>query len=414
MKVLLVSHSNGGGGAGRAAQRLFSALDESGTETSVAEVAMYADFRHGWDPRVATVHGPFAEARRRLRITTEEIPALIARHPEPRLFSPAIAGGISARRIDAAGADVVNLHWTGFGTLSIRQAGRIRTPIVWTMHDMWAFTGGLGYDREDADARWRDGYRSPTSISGWDVERWVAQRKRRHWRTPEHLVAPSSWLARLASQSDLLGDWPVTVIPNPLDTTVFAPMPMSQARAQLGLPQDAPLIVTVLGTRLDDPRKGFDLLRDALGTLAVPGAQLAVVGHDAAPQDWPDGLLPVTWLGHLDDAGMVAAYSAADVVVVPSRQDNLPQTATEAQACGAPVVAFDTGGLSDTLVDGTTGLLTRPFDAAELAAHLTRLLTDPDLRARQSAAARERAVREWSPAVIASAYADVFAAAARA
>ena len=411
MKALLLSHSDGGGGAARAAYRLQQALVATGVDSR-----MHVDFKDSEDPRVARNHGPFADAARRLRITIEEIPAVVARHPQPRLFAPGLMSATSARRINASDADIINAHWTNFGYLSIGQIARITKPFVWSLHDMWAFTGGLNYAPDDAGARWRTGYRKdnrPPHEHGWDIERWVAGRKKRAWTRPRHAITSSTWMANLVAGSSLLADWNAHVIPNAVDTNTYAPQPAQSARSRFGIDPRARVVVVVLPTHLDDPRKGFDLLRQALGHLGRASRQgsnveLAVVGHGKAPTDWPSGLPPAHWLGYLDDQGCIDAYSAADLVVVPSRQDNSPQTATEALACGSPVVAFRTTGLPDFVAHHETGYLAHPEDPIDLAAGIEWVLEDAERRRTLSSRARARAVELWSPGVVGRAHQELF------
>ncbi len=411
MKSLLLSHSDGGGGAGRAAYRLQQALVAAGVDSR-----MHVDFKDSGDPRVTKNHGPFADAARRLRITIEEIPAVVARHPQPRLFAPGLMSAISARRINSSGADIINAHWTNFGYLSIGQIARITKPFVWSLHDMWAFTGGLNYAPDDAGARWRTGYRKDNRAPhehGWDVERWVAGRKERVWTRPRHVITSSIWMSKLAAESALLAKWPVHVIPNAVDTQTYAPQSSLSARRRFGINPEASLVVVALPTRLDDPRKGFDLLKQALAHLVrssqqVSAVELAVVGHGQAPVDWPAGLPPTHWLGYLDDQGCVDAYNSADVVVVPSRQDNSPQTATEALSCGAAVVAFRVSGLPDFVAHGETGYLARPEDPRDLAAGIEWVLADAERRGAFADTARRRAVRLWSTAVVGHAHRQLF------
>ena len=281
---------------------------------------------------------------------------------------------------------------------------------------MWAFTGGLNYAPDYAGARWRTGYRKdnrPPHEHGWDVERWVAGRKKRAWTRPRHVITSSTWMANLVAGSSLLADWNAHVIPNAVDTNTYAPQPAQSARSRFGIDPRARVVVVVLPTHLDDPRKGFDLLRQALGHLGRASRQgsnveLAVVGHGKAPTDWPSGLPPAHWLGYLDDQGCIDAYSAADLVVVPSRQDNSPQTATEALACGSPVVAFRTTGLPDFVAHHETGYLAHPEDPIDLAAGIEWVLEDAERRRTLSSRARARAVELWSPGVVGRAHQELF------
>jgi glycosyltransferase involved in cell wall biosynthesis len=413
MKALLLSHSNGGGGAGRAAERLRQALVESGIDTS-----MHVDFKHGDSAGVFRNRGPVADIARRLRITVEEVPAVLAQHPNPRLFSPGLTSAISARRIDSLRPDIVNVHWTNFGYLSISQLARIQSPMAWTLHDMWALTGGLNYADDGTKARWRFGYSDPIPESEtlrWDVEKWVWNRKKRNWRKPIHLITPSTWLARLAGENPLVSAWPVRVIPNALDIETYRPMDQSIARAEFGIDPDVRVVLFTLTTDLDDPRKGWDLLKAALLRLVAqagnltPEFEIAVIGHSQAPADWDSRLPRTHWLGRIENEQQMAlAYNVADVAAVPSRQDNLPQTATEAQACGIPVVAFDIGGLTDIVEDSVTGYVAKSFDGSEFASKLSTLLSDRPRRLAMGEASAARAKALWSPSTVAAAHTALF------
>lgn len=412
VRPLLLSQSDGGGGAARAAYRLHQALTGVGVESR-----MRVDFTDTDDPTVSRATKPWSQLTRRLRINGDQVPAVLAGIDDPGGFFCGLGSALTARQIDSFGADVINVHWTNFGFMSISQLGRITTPMVWTLHDMWAFTGGRSYDDEGPQARWRTGYETPpaTPQSGrWDIEAWTYHRKQRHWRTPRQIVTPSRWLAGLARQSPLFEAWPVEVIPNALDTDIFRPR--EGARADLGLPPKTPLVLFALSMDLDDPRKGWDLLLGALRHLKAtrPDAELMVMGQAQPPGDWGTDLPRTHWLGRIgDDDTLAKAYSAADVALVPSRQDNLPQTGTEAAACGTPVVAFDIGGLPDIVEHQTTGFLARPFDVQDLAQGIAWVLEDPTRREHLGRTARSRAVERWAAPVVAERYMSLFASARR-
>ena len=171
-------------------------------------------------------------------------------------------------------------------------------------------------------------------------------------------------------------------VPNCLDTARWQPIDQQLARELLGLPLGVPtLLFGALGGG-EDPRKGFDLLLQALGQLRCQRSdlQLLVFGQ-LAPREPPQLGFPIHYAGRLhDDLSLRALYSAADLMVVPSRQDNLPNTAVEAHACGTPVVAFRTGGLPDIVADRVTGALAEPFEPASLAVAIRWVLDDPQRR----------------------------------
>jgi glycosyltransferase involved in cell wall biosynthesis len=164
-----------------------------------------------------------------------------------------------------------------------------------------------------------------------------------------------------------------------------------------------------------DPRKGYDLLLGALSRLVVKlDAQkvLCVVFGQSEPQKSPELPFRTHWMGHIhDDFTLALLYNAADVMVVPSRQENLPQTATESQACGCPVVAFDCTGLRDAVVHLETGYLARVYDTDDLAEGLLWVIGDVGRRHMLGRAARQRALRLWAPEVVVPQYLKIYEAA---
>jgi glycosyltransferase involved in cell wall biosynthesis len=221
-----------------------------------------------------------------------------------------------------------------------------------------------------------------------------------------HIVAASRWLADCIAQSVVMRDWPVTPIPLAIDTEVWRPVDKAVARRILGLSTDGPLLLfgAIGGTR--DPRKGFGLLKRALDLLRgeLLCLELVILGQ-SPPKDAPDFGFPVHYAGHLnDDISMCLYYSAADAVVVPSRQESFSNVCAEAQACGTPGVAFDASALSSIIDHEKTGYLAKAFDTEDLAAGIRWVLTDVDRRARLSRQSRIAAVAKFSYPVVAEQY----------
>jgi glycosyltransferase involved in cell wall biosynthesis len=323
--------------------------------------------------------------------------------------------GAELRRSDA---DVINLHWVCGEFLAIEDVRKIDKPLVWTLHDTWPIGGAEHYPDCLSSPRYTRAYSHasrPPQQHGLDLDAWVWRRKMRNWREPIHLVAPSRWMADQARSSTLTVDWPVHVIPNPVPVETYRPWPKAMARQAFQLPEGVLLVLFGAVGGGKDPRKGFDLLEGSLRHVAevIPGFHGVVFGQSAPANDG-SGRFPTHYVGHLhDDISLALLYSAADIVVVPSRIDNLPQTATEAQACGVPVIAFDTGGLGDTVVHDETGLLVEPFSEESLADAIASLLGDEAKRTSFGVAARSRAEKLWSPAAIVDKYLAVYSAAQR-
>ena len=367
MKCIHLNHSDINGGAARAAYRAHLALRASGVDSRMwVNKAAAGDW---------TVEGPSSKREKALATLGPQLARPLVntlKTDNPIIHSPAILPSQWVKRINASDTDIVHLHWVQREMLSIADIGRIQKPIVWTLHDMWAFCGAEHLAWDD---RWRDGYRRdnrPLHESGFDLNRWTWQRKRKHWQQPMHIVTPSQWLADYVRESALMRDWPVSVVGNPIDTERWKPLEQSLSRELLRLPADVPLLLFGAMGGGRDPHKGFDLLLQALEHLRVDsraqGMELVIFGQRTPRSPLPNLGFPIHYIGHLhDDLSLRALYSATDAMVIPSRQDNLPNTGVEAHTCATPVIAFNTGGLPDIVDHQRTGYLAKPFDTEDLA-----------------------------------------------
>jgi glycosyltransferase involved in cell wall biosynthesis len=417
--VLVIAKRFGGGGATRATLRILEALEQHGPSLGIAAEGWALQ---GTSDRPATaplsMH-PLARVRRKTSRSLASARDMLPSASEDailQLHSRADVWTGLGRELDRAAPDIVNLHWLGTGTLSIEEIGRIRRPVVWTLHDMWTFTGAEHYTVADRFQRDYARDTRPPEERGVDWNRRTWTRKRRHWRRPMHIVTPSRWLADCAGQSALTAGWPISVIPTPVDTSVWRPMEQAAARELLGLPQESRLVLFGADGGEVSRIKGADLLRAALSRLvpylssdATRPIQLAVFGGRRAWYDpgGPDAY-PTHHLGRINDDRLLrAVYAAADVMIVPSRMDNFPNVALESLACGTPVVAFRIGGLADIVEDGVTGRLVEPFDVDGLARAIAEVVDSPRLSWMRERA-MHRAVALYSPSRVASMYSEVF------
>ena len=390
-KVLHLSTYARNGGAARAAQALHRAMLKEGINSTM------------W-----TAHGNrFTVAR-----TLDRQLWRLQRSPTNTWRSPARFGCLSAKTINESDADVVNVHWITDGFLTIEQIARIEKPIVWSLYDMWAFCGTEHYGVDTPDARWRTGYtpeNRPANESGIDIDRNAWLRKDRLWR-PGHVVPASTWLAESVRASALMGQWPMTRIPHVADTHTFAPVNRADARRAMGIPDDRPTILFLASAGIGDPRKGFDLLELALPAVQDRHRDVQVLVAGPIHENYiSPSRVDVRFLGQLaGDEALSFAYGAADVLAVPSREDNMPLTAIEAQACGRAVVSFRIGGLPDIVEDRVTGALAPEGDIDALAVGLIEALADARGRDTWGRAARIRAENTWSGQVVVNEYLEVF------
>ena len=372
MKVLTVNTWDARGGAARAAYRLHRALLTAGVESR-----MLVQFRSTEDAHVLSPETGLERSWAWLRPKLDSLPTRLYRHRSQTAFTPAwVPFSRIIDRINALAPDIVHLHWLAEGMLSTADLGRIGPPVVWSLHDMWPFTGGCHYDEGCGAFRQACGNcKVLGSARTNDLSRNVWSRKARAFQQKDDIVVVglSNWLADCARNSTLLGGYEVKVLPNPIDTGSFRPMDPRSARKRLGLPPDVPLLLFGAVNATGDPRKGFAQLGEALGLLKTDGIELVVVGGD------PDAVTPfghkVHHLGTLtDDDSLRLAYSAADVVVVPSLQENLSNVIMESMACGTPVAAFNIGGNPDMIEHRVSGYLAEFPDATDLAAGMDWLL----------------------------------------
>lgn len=399
MKIVHFSQSDSRGGAARASLRLHTFLRSCGVDSRMRVGVKRTD--------LVSVQGPSGKLMQGVNIIRPTLGRMIMRLQKSNnynLHSPAVipSGLVNAKSLSEV--DIINLHWVCGEFLSIEDIGEINKPCVWTMHDMWPFCGAEHLAPVTENARWVQGYTSKNRSSldkGLDVNRWVWHRKLRAWKRPMQLVAPSRWLADCVMSSSLMREWPVTVIPNVVDTHQFQPWDKDFSRAILGLPREAKLVLFGAMGGISDPNKGWDLLVSAFHQISGLGKIEAVIFGQSQPNTPPDLGMPIHWLGYLnDDVTLSLAYSAADVMIVPSRQENLPQSGTEAQSCGCPVVAFDCTGLRDVVANRETGYLATAYESSDLADGIRWVLEDETRQAHLSSAARARALRLWSPQAV--------------
>ncbi|HPA85149.1 MAG TPA: glycosyltransferase family 4 protein [Deltaproteobacteria bacterium] len=413
MKILHINTHDISGGAARAALRLHLALLDQGLQSRMfVETMQSSDIKgiHGF-----RIPGDISRIRWQIFRKLMNRPILKAQQSSLEIFdvftddrSPC---GREARK-QLPGHDVINLHWVA-GFLDYRDFfSRNRTaPVVWTLHDMNPFTGGCHYTNGCDHFTGQCGSCPQlTSSNPDDPSRRIWMRKHSAYANmaPDrlHIVTPSAWLAGEVSRSSLLGRFPVTHIPNSIDIDVFTPRDRSAARASLGLPLDARVVLFVAAS-LKNRRKGFRELLKALDKLD-PVQQLYLISLGKTDADIPSRNAHIN-LGNVgNDRLLTLIYNAADCFVIPSRQDNLPNTVLEAMACGTPVAGFAVGGIPEMVISGRSGILAAPGDIEGLCCAVRTILTRDNLREEMSRNCRETILKHYTPELQARRYLDIY------
>ncbi len=406
MKVVALSTTDTTGGAGKAAYRLCDGLRGINVET-----LMHVAIKTCESP---FVNGPSKLASQVTRVMKAKIDSLALKGYSRRVPSDWTPGWFSQGNITSKfeiKPDIVHLHWVLDGFLSIRQISELDMPLVWTLHDMWAFTGGCHY--AGTCLKYTDrcgGCPQLESSKEKDLSRRLWSRKARAWQGSNMtIVTPSRWLADCTRKSLLFKDKRVEVIPNGIDTDIYKPMDKSFCRDLLGLPREGSLVLFGAMNAASDPRKGFAILQDALNKLTGDAVSELVVFGSAAPGNPTSLSVPVRYLGKVhDEVTMAAVYSAADVVVVPSMEDNLPNVVMESLACGTPCVAFDVGGIPDMIDHQRDGYLVRPYDPEDLLQGIEWVLEDKERHKVLSENAREKVKDNFDIAKVSLRYLSLY------
>ena len=429
MKIIHVANSDINGGAARGSYRIHrSLLDNGDLKNIYSEMIVVRKFSND-SSIINYTRDKKTKILTRFSSSLNKLLKLNFQTLNPITHSNAIVSSGLNKHLNKLtkkeNYDVVNLHWLGDNTLTIEEIGNIKKPIVWTLHDEWAYCGAEHYkmppinsEIESSDKRFINGYLSknrPKSEQGFDINKQTWNRKIKSWRKPFFIASPSNYLANCAKKSFLMNNWTIKVIPIPINNKTWAPINKKFAREMFNLPKEKILILFGAIGGSKDKRKGADLLLEALEKLSFYDQirnlfeiELIIFGQDK-PKFLPEFKFPIHYTGHLsDDKSLRLLYSAADLLVLPSRQEGLGQVGCEAQACGTPVVAFNIGGLPDVVDHLKTGYLAKPFDTASLAKGILWILEDKERYKKVCQSSRMRAELLWSPNKISNLYLNLY------
>lgn len=410
MKPLILNTSDIEGGAARAAYRLHKGLRSIGLDSQMLVQTKSSDDH--------TVVGPQTKIQKvfgMIRPTLDSLFVQLYPKRDNVLFSPAVLPNNNlvtmVKRLDS---DVINLHWIAKGMLNPKTLKHFNKPLVWTLHDMWPFTGGCHYD--SGCGRYQEACgKCPILKTSKNIEmsHWIWKRKEKAWKELDIvIVTPSHWLADCAKNSSLFHDFRIEVIPNGLDLNRFKPFDKHTAREILLLPQDKKLILFGAVNSTSDKRKGFQHLQSAMKNIYMNGwgnnFEVVVFGSSEPINSLELGL-KIHYLGHLPgDIALSLLYAAADVMVVPSTQENLANTVMESLSCGTPCVAFNIGGMPDMIEHKHTGYLASSFNTEDLAKGIIWVLEDDERWKVLSLQARRKVENEFDIQTVAKKYADLY------
>lgn len=431
MKVLSVNTNDTHGGAARAAMRIMQGVQQHGVETQ-----MLVKEKHTQDMAVVSLK-QFFPKNKLYRIADWVAQKLKNKyykwqwHPYRKTKEYVFMSDSRGTRLGGAlqkHYDILHLHWINQRFIKLQDLPKNK-PVVWTLHDSWPFCGVCHYflDCEKYKTHCGD---CPMLHSGKEKDlayRIFKEKLRAYHDLNLHIVTPSRWLGECAKQSALFGRFPVTVIPNCLETDVYRPLSEQEVEDRLSRDIERnpalhavkraaaeksakPLILYGAVSAATDRIKGFAYLLSALQTLDKQGLETDLVVFGASDSDLPMQFerINVHFVGYISDTDtLVTLYNLADLMVVPSLTENLSCAIMESLSCATPVCSFDIGGNCDMINHQVNGYLAKEKDSGDLARGI-RWCLDNNIDGSLSAAARKKVLENYTIENIGKQYVELY------
>lgn len=407
MKILHVNTYDIDGGAARAVYRLHKSLLERNIDSQILVQSKASD-----DYTVLSENQKIKKNLIRFNPFIDSLPIRFYKKRIGTLFSPSWFNfGNIVDKINEIKPDIVHLHWICGGLLTIEDIGKIKFPIIWTLHDNWAFTGGCHimwdckkYEKECGKCFVLG------SVKENDLSKSIFERKLKTFSKIDKMliVGVSHWMSDCSKKSELLKNRNHFTIPNLLNTDLFKPFDKKRARELWNLPKDKKLILFGAMSATSDQNKGYLELINSLNKLEKDENIELVIFGSSKPQNEHNFKFKTYYLGKLyDDISLITLYSAVDVMIVPSKQESFGQTASESMSCGTPVVAFAHTGLLDIVEHKKTGYLAKPFDTTDLKDGIEWILNNPHYD-ELCQNAREKVIKEFDSKVVSEKYLELY------
>jgi glycosyltransferase involved in cell wall biosynthesis len=414
MKVTVVNTTERNGGAAIACQRLFEAHQLCGHDVQY----LFMDSETNESQSRFSFLAKYPKKLKQLKLYFEKLHFSFFQKSKNFRFkySTAKYGYDISKHPAIQEADVINIHWVQQGFLSIESIQKlIRTgkPLVWTLHDMWPFTGGCHYTEEcqqhlkECGACFMLKNPSPTDLS----HRLWLQKRDLYAQKNISFITSSKWLRDAALESSLLKNQSVQAIPIPVDSSFFKPKKKAS---------DRKYSLLIQAMNLKDERKGLKYFLECLNYLkekhpdSISRIRVNYFGKTSSPIMEEIGF-ECKYYGFLSDPqAILDVYQDSDVLVMPSLQDNLPNVVLEGIACGLPVVGFNTGGIPEMVLHKENGYITEKHNSQGLAEGIIWVLESEERYSKLSKASRNLALTEYGQQYASAQYFQAYEAALKA
>lgn len=392
MRVVVVNHNLNSGGAAQYSLRLHHSLKSRGIDS-----LYYVNQQVHYDQDII---GPKDKIESLLAMFKSIIDSLWLRFYPRRtkaVWGTGLVPSLLASKINRLKPDIVHLNWISNGMLNLWDIHNIKAPIVWTLHDSWAFTGGCHLPMSCENYKHDCGYCPQLSSQKlWDLSHLIVFAKQKIWNQKKiHFIFPSQWLFEQGKKSSLLQNHLASVVSNFVDCEFFKPLDPINTRKTLQIPTEKKLIGFGATHAQTDSNKGYSFVKNLILSSEYTECHFVLWGDRFVEFTDPKYKDRVSVLeGYLDQHFLKILYSSLDLMLMPSQSENMPLTALESMACGTPLLAFAVGGLPELIQPLKNGFLCSHYDQKNYEESFAQAITYLSQEVRN--AARKRVQEHFS------------------